>query len=503
MGVIDTNLKHSSPDPSLSGKVIRGSLWILGLRITNKVISFIRIPILAWLLQPEHFGLVGIAALTISIIETFTQPGLALALIRKKDDVDPYLDTVWTVSVIRSVCIFFLIYMAAPNVALFFSAPQAKDIIRIFSISVVIVGFRNPAVLYFQKELNFKKQYVYELSVALATLVVSASAAIILKNAWALVLGGIAGSITRLCMSYILHPYGPRFKVDKEKFVELFNFGKWILGSSILYFMVQQGDDIVLGRLFGVTMLGLYQMAYTLSDLPTTQISQVISHVTFPAYSKIQEDKLRLKRAYEKVFQLVLLGTVALVGGLFILASEFTKVVLSPKWLPVVPILHILLWAGLLKAIKTTTEPVFNALGKPALYTKCYFVQFIILGGAIFPMAKAFGATGIATAVLVSQTVSAVVALVLALRIIELSFADLSRILVVPFLSAGIMMLAVTGAKQVIQGNQVIVFVSLTGFGALVYLISILFVGKVFGLHIILLAKELWYSLRGKSSEGS
>lgn len=503
MGVFDTDLTEKAPDLPLSTKVIRGGLWVIGLRISNKLISFIRIPILAWLLQPEHFGLVGVAGLTIAIIETFTQPGLAVALIRKKGDVRPYLDTIWMVSLIRSVCIFALIILAAPYVALFFAAPEAENVIRVFSITVLIVGFRNPAVLYFQRDLDFKKQYIYEFSIALATLVVSGVAAVILRNVWALVLGGIAGSVTRCFMSYLLRPYKPRFKLEKEKFQELFGFGKWILGSSMMYFLVSQGDDLVLGKLFGVTMLGLYQMAYTLSDLPTTQISQIIGHVTFPAYSRMQDDKQRLKRAYEKVLQLVLTGTVALAGGLFILAPEFTSVVLSPKWMPIVPILYILVWAGLLKAIKTTTEPIFNALGKPAIYTKSYILQFIVLAVAIFPLANASGARGIAIAVLASQAVSTLFALAQAMRIIEFRFGAFLRILITPFLSMALMILIVFGAKQLIDASQVILLLVLGALGALTYLVLSAVGSKVFGFEIIRLIKEIISSFRGEASHAS
>ncbi|MBN1273258.1 MAG: lipopolysaccharide biosynthesis protein [Candidatus Aminicenantes bacterium] len=498
MDLFNADMTERTSDLSLSTKVIHGGLWITALRISNKLLSFIRIPILAWLLRPEDFGLAGIAALTIAIIQTFTQPGLAIALIRKKGNIRPYLDTIWMVSVIRSVCIFALIILSAPYVAVFFDAPEAEAVIRVFSITILIVGFRNPAVLYFQRELDFKKQYMYEFSTALANLIVSGVAAVVLRNVWALVLGAIAGSVTRCFMSYVLRPYKPRFRLDKEKFLELFEFGKWVLGSSMLYFLVSQGDDIVLGKLFGVTMLGLYQMAYTLSDLPTTQISQIIGDVTFPAYSRIQDDKQRLRRAYEKVLQLVLMGTAALAGGLFILAPEFTSIFLGPKWTNIVPILYILIWAGLLKSVKGTTEPIFNALGKPAIFTKSYFIQLIILAGVIFPLTQVSGARGIAIAVLISQAASTIFAVVQAMRTIEFKPWNFLRIWITPLSSMAVMILVVFIAKQLIDANRVIIFLVLMGLGALSYLVLNIIGSRIFGLEIVKLIKEIIHSSRGK-----
>ena len=338
-------------EQTISHRVIKGSFWILALRVSNRALGLLRTIILARLLLPEQFGVVGIAAVTISTIETFSQPGLGTALVQKKGSIEDYLDTAWTASVIRSLLIFAVLYLLAPYVACFFNTPQSEIVLQIFAISVILAGCRNIGVIYFQKELNFRKQYIYEFSATLGNLIVAIPAAFILRSVWALVLGGIAGSIVRFIMSYVLHSYRPRMRFERDKFNDLFGFGKWILGSSILVFLVTQGDDIFLGKIFGATALGFYQMAYMISNLPNTEISQVISHVTFPAYAKIQHDTHRFGEAYLKVLQVITFVAIPLSGGIFVLSSEVTEIFLGEKWLPIVPMIKVLVWSGLMGSI--------------------------------------------------------------------------------------------------------------------------------------------------------
>jgi O-antigen/teichoic acid export membrane protein len=250
----------------------------------NRALGFIRTIILARLLAPEDFGLLGIALLSISMLETFSKTGFDSALIQKKENVESYLDTAWTVSALRGILLFFILLFSAPLIARFFNTPAAAQVIRVIALFTLLAGLRNIGILFFQKELEFNKQFSYEFSATLVDLTVAITLAFILRNVWALVWGGLAASLVRLVLSYVLHPHRPRMRIDREGFQELFGFGKWVLTSGILVFLVTQGDDILVGKLLGVTALGLYQMAYTLSNLPATEVTHMISKVTFPAH---------------------------------------------------------------------------------------------------------------------------------------------------------------------------------------------------------------------------
>ena len=484
--------------PSLAESVVKGSFWIFSLRLTNRLLGLLRTVVLARLLLPEDFGVVGIAALMIATLETFSQPGLATALVQKKENVPGYLDTAWTVSVIRSLLIFILLLLIAPLVARFFNSSQARIILQFLAISVIIAGCRNIGVIYFQKELNFKNQYIYDVSITLGNIVVAIPAALLLRNAWALVLGAIAGSITRFIMSYVLQAYRPRLRLEKEKFNQLFAYGKWVLGSSILVFLGTQGDDIFLGKMFGVAALGFYQMAYMISNLPTTEVTQILSHVTFPAYAKLQDDRVRLKDAYLKVIQMITCFAVPLAGGLFIFAHDLVDIVLSPKWLPLVPLVQVLVWSGLMRALMESTIPIFNATAKPRIHTKWQLVKFVVLALTIYPMAKGWATTGVAGAVLLATAITTVGSLYDAKKLVKYKVAVFVKILAIPFMSLLPALGIIYWGRGSIVVHPVFEGLLLALIGSLVYVGGIYFSDKCSDYNMGRIIKESFHLLREK-----
>jgi len=174
----------------------------------------------------------GIALLTMSTLETFSQTGFQATLIQKKENIESYLNSTWTILILRGFVLFVILYFIAPYAPLFFNVPEAMPIIRVIGFSILLGSFSNIGVIYFYKELEFNKQFIYQFSATLADFVVAISAVLILRNVWPLVLGMLAGRIVGCLVSYLVHPYGPRLNLDIEKIKELFGFRKWIMRLS-------------------------------------------------------------------------------------------------------------------------------------------------------------------------------------------------------------------------------------------------------------------------------
>jgi O-antigen/teichoic acid export membrane protein len=407
MEAIDKQVNPHISEP-LSAKVIKGGVWVFAFRIINRVLGLVRTVVLAHLLAPQDFGLFGIGMLAIATLETFSQTGFQAALIQKKENVEAYLDTAWTVSAIRGVLLFIILVCSAPLIAAFFHSPQATLLVKVIAISTLLSGFGNIGILFFQKELEFHKQFIYEFSATLIDLTTALFLALVLRNFWALVYAGLAANFIRFLSSYILHPYRPRISFQKEKIQELLGYGKWVFASSVLIFLITQGDDIFVGRILGVTALGIYQMAYLFSNLPATEITHVISKVTFPAYSKVKDDPERLRESYLKVLQLTAFISIPLAGAIFILAPQFTKIFLGTKWLPMVPPVKILVLAGMIRSLAATTGPVFGGIGKPDIDTKWQIIRFMVLAVSIYPLTAAWHMLGTSFAVLLSISIATI-----------------------------------------------------------------------------------------------
>ncbi len=463
------NINSKSP-ASLSKRVVQGGLWVFALRILNRGLGFIRTIILARLLAPEDFGLLGIGMLAIATIETFSQTGFGHALIQKKENIDSYLDTAWTISAIRGIVLFLIIFVFAPFIANFFNSDQAILVIRVIAISTLITGFKNIGVLFFFKKLEFNKQFIYELSGTLFDLSVAITLAFILRNVWALIWGGLAGNILRLCMSYWLHPYRPKFRIKKREAKDLFHFGKWIVGSGILGFLINQGDDIFVGKMIGITALGIYQMAYLLSNLPATEITHVVSQVTFPAYSTLQDDLPKLRTVFLKVLQLTIFFSAPIAGGIFILIPEFTQLVMGDKWMPMVPVMQILVFAGLIRSLAGTTGPIFYAVGRPQIETKWQTIRLFILAMLIYPFTVRWGLTGTAMVVSINILIATIGYCVAVLRITKCTLKDFTQSIALPFINMAIMIMAISFIKSSIINIAYLQFFMLMFIGIVSYI---------------------------------
>ncbi|MBN1255251.1 MAG: lipopolysaccharide biosynthesis protein [Deltaproteobacteria bacterium] len=483
------------PETSLSQRVTRGGMWVFVLRGVEKVLGLVRLVILARLLAPSDFGLFGIALLAMSTLETFSQTGFQTALIQRKEDITHYLDTAWTVSIIRGVILFIIIFLSAPHVSLFFNTPEASIIIQIIGISLILGGFSNIGTLYFQKELEFNKQFVYRLTSSLVEFITVVSAALIFKNVWAFVFGMLAGSLTGLIASYVIHPYRPHFRLDLGKIRELFVFGRWVFWSTILIFLITQGDDVFVGKVLGATMLGFYQMAYRISNMPTTEITQVISQVTFPAYSKMQDDLPRLREAYLRVLQLTAFLSFPIAGFIFIFASDFTRIFLGDKWMLMVSAMQLLACAGLVRSIAASSGFIFYAVGKPKIDTTMQIIRFFVLIALIYPLTMKLEILGTSIAVFVSIFVSCIGFIIMTIRITKCSTKKFSQILIFPFINVAVVLVLVSIFKISIK-TGIWEFIALACLCFLSYFIITYLLDKFFNYGMQSLIKESVQSFR-------
>ncbi len=390
----------------LKRKIVQGVSWVFGLKILTRLLSFARIVILARLLTPEDFGLVGIALLVLSILETFSQTGFREAIVQKEKMRKEYLDVAWSILVIRGFILSLIVYLLSPLFAGFFKNPAALPVIKVMALSLVFSGLTNVGIVFFQKELEFGKQFIYQLSGLIADLGTSITLAFILKNAWALVWGKLAGNFVLLLMSYVVHPYRPGFCLKKKEVKELFAFGKWVTGSSIALFLLNQGDDILVGRVLGTVSLGLYQMAYRLSNLPATEITHTISTVSFPAYAKVYKEKEILTKYFFTIFTHTLLFAIPLAGGIITFAPDFVKYFMGEKWYGIIASMQILaVWGGI-RAIGASCGSLFLACGRPDIITKLTFFKLCVLVSIIYPLTVKLGIEGTSLAVVLTAFVS-------------------------------------------------------------------------------------------------
>ncbi len=386
--------------------VITGISWTWALKLSTRAVSFLSIILLARILSPSQFGVYGIAMLIMALLEVLTETGINVLLIQEKGKIENYLNSAWIVSIIRGIFIAISILILAPFVSVFFHSPGSLDVLFLLAIVPFLRGFINPSVIKFQKELNFRKEFWYRLIIFFFGSSVSITLAFLTHSVNGLIFGLIAGVILEIVFSFLFISPKPHFSIDKKYFSRILSRGKWITLSGIFSYLFHNFDNIVVGRILGTGSLGLYQMAYNISMLPITDVADVISKVTFPVYTIISEDRLRLRKAFLKTLLFVSIVTIPFGIILVLFPNEIVKVVLGQKWLGIVDVLRILVIFGVIRAISGSSSALFLSVGKQKYVTVVTLVSIIGLAVTIVPLVITYGIYGAGLSALIGSLVA-------------------------------------------------------------------------------------------------
>lgn len=379
-----------------------GAGWMSFYKLFYRVISFLRIAILARLLVPSQFGLFGIATLILSFLEILTETGVNIVLVQTKEKIEEYIDSAWVVSIIRGLILFSIILISAPFVSSFFNIAKAQEIVMLISLVPLIRGFINPAEVKLQKDLMFKYEFLLRSSIFFVDSVVAIFFIFITNSVYGLVLGLLAGAIFEVVVSFVFIKPTPRLSFNKHYIKDILHKGKWITSYGILGYFGDQGDNIVVGKILGASNLGVYQMIYKISILPLSEISDAVNRVVFPIYVQISNDKERLQKAFLKTSLFLCISVVGFGGIIFLFPREIILIVLGERWIAGAEALRILSIYGALHAIGGSITPLFLAVKKQNYITIMSFFRFLILAITIVPLVIKFGIIGAGYSVLLS-----------------------------------------------------------------------------------------------------
>lgn len=371
-----------------------GFFWVGLTRVSTRGITFIRLAILARILSPTDFGIYAITAITLSLTEILTETGINTILIQEKEKIDRFINTAWIISIIRGFIIGGIILALIPIIEIFFSQSNITSILFLTSLIPAIKGFINPAIITFQKELHFNKDFYFRTIVFIIDSVVAVIATIYLKSPIGIIWGLIAGAVTEVFLSFLFLSLKPAPVLDKTILKLILHNGKWVTLAGIFNYLFHNADDIVVGKLLGTTSLGLYDAAYKISMLPITEIGDVISKAIFPIYVKISDQMKDLQKAFVKtIFSVTLLvvpfGILALV-----FSEELVLLLLGDQWYESIPIFRVLIIFGVIRAILNAFSPLFFAVRKQTYVTTITFVSFIGMIISIIPFINKYGIIG-------------------------------------------------------------------------------------------------------------
>lgn len=462
------------PTGSVFERSAKSGVWVTAIKVSSRLLQILLLIILARLLSPRDFGLMGIALLTLGATQQFTKIGLNTALIQQQqDNIDGYLNTTWVLETGRGLLIFLVLFVSAPYIAAFFNEPGATPLIRVIGLSPLFYGIRNPGAVYFKKDLEFHREFLYRTSGGVAQFVVGAGYALLWPTVWALVFAFVAADVVRSIVSYRLHGYRPWPAFDRAAAAELIDYGKWITGSSIIYYLYSQGDDAFVGWYISATALGFYQYAYRIADIPSTEVSEVVASVTFPAYSKLQQDPEKLKVALLGATRMTTFVTFPMAFGIALIAPSFVPVVLGPDWIPMIRVLQLLALYGLLHSMTRNFGAVWKAIGRPDLITKLGLLRVACIAVLIWPSTAMWGIEGTAAVVVgVYLFPMLPVDVYLISQTTEATMIDIGREYLFPLGPAALMFGILWPARSLVDVPLALELVLLIPAGAMIYVLA-------------------------------
>jgi O-antigen/teichoic acid export membrane protein len=400
-----------------------GAAWMVVARLATRGIGVISTLILARVLMPEDFGLVAMATALVALIELLRAFGFDTALIQNQQAGRDHYDTAWTFNALFGVAAAGVVCLLAWPASVFYSESRVVLVMWVLAAGIALQGFENVGVVDFRKHLQFNREFTFTIGAKIAAFVSTVTAALWLRNYWALVVGVLAGRVWALGASFWMHPYRPRFSLAARR--ELLGFSKWLLLNNFLLFLKSRASDFVIGRIAGARSLGLFNISDEISNLPTTEIVMPINRAVYAGYAQIANDRARLRTGFLNVISVIAAFAVPAGAGIAVTAPLLVPLLLGSQWLDAIPLIQVLAPYGVLIALQTNTLYVYIALGEPRTATLLNALHVALLVPTLVLLTTHAGAMGAAWGCLLVTIVTTPVNIVVLVRRLQVSPRDL------------------------------------------------------------------------------
>lgn len=390
---------------------LAGFGWQSGLKLSVIGLSFVKIFFLARLLKPTDFGLFALVLITIGILEAFTESGINYTIIQSKHTIEEFVDTAWIVSIIRGTLIGIIMILSGRLLSQFYAEPALVGLTALAALIPLIKGFINPALVTFQKQLEFHKESLFHLSRHVVEATLAVGLALVWPSVTVLVVALIGAALFEVVVSFLIIRPRPRLGFNRERGREIWQNARGLTLQAALNYVVENVDDLLLGKILGTYQLGLYHNAYGLTHKLTYEPAKSANHGLFPIFTRLDNEKSRQRRAFYK--SVLSLGFVLLLVAsvLSFLAEPLVRLVLGEQWLAIVPIVPILAAAGLLQAFSSLSYNLLNANKQYALINVNLLVQVVLLVTLLVWLGSTYGLVGAAWAILLTRLLTAPVVL--------------------------------------------------------------------------------------------
>ncbi len=348
----------------LARKTISGLGWSLGAQILKQGWQFLVAVFLARLLTPREFGLVAMVVVFSGFAGLVNDLGFGPALVQRQDIAERHQSSVFWVNVAFGLTIAGLLAAVSPLIARFYHEPRLVPVTILVSLGFPISSLAVVQRASLTRQMDFRSLGLIDIGNATVSGIIAVFLAWSGFGVWSLVAQMLSLAIFEVVGLWCVSDWRPRRLFDRSAIRELFRFSSNLTGFTAINYWYRNGDNLLVGKFFGSAALGIYSRAYNTMLLPLNQITYVVSKVMFPALSRLQEDKARVKEIYLRSVAMIALITFPMMLGLLVVADHFILAIFGTAWAGVIPILRVFCVLGMVQSVYSTIGWIYQSQGR-------------------------------------------------------------------------------------------------------------------------------------------
>ena len=454
-------------ESKMKSQIFSGLIWKFAERFFAEIVTFVVSIVLARLLMPEDYGAIALVMVFITIADVFVTSGFGNALIQKKETDNLDFSSVFFFNIGFSICIYIILFLAAPAIADFYEKPILCAALRVLALRIIIAAINSVQQAYVSRNMLFKRFFWSTLFGTLFSGLVGIAMAYQGFGIWALVAQYLTNTCVDTVVLWFTVRWRPNFAFSIGRLQVLITYGWKILVSGLLDTGYNQLRSLIIGKMYSSSDLAQYNKGQQFPQLIVANINTSISGVLFPAIAQCQDDMDRERDMTRRAIKVSSFVMWPLMVGLAVVAEPLISVMLTDKWLPCVPFLYIACFTFGLWPIHTANLEAMKAVGRSDLFLKLEIIKKI-MGLAVLLVSMRYGVMAIAASQILTSIISTFINAFPNQKLLKYKYTDQIRDMLPSFLLALLMGGLIYPVKCFVESKILLIGVQVI-LGAIVY----------------------------------
>lgn len=440
---------------TLRNKTLSGLKWSFADNTMSQVISFIVGIILARLLSPTEYGIIGMITVFIAVSDSLVDSGLSSALVMKQNCTEVDYNTMFYTNLGFGSVMFIVLFLSAGAISRFYHNAELILLTRVMAVNLIINSFGLVESAILIKKVDFKTQTKVSFISNIISGIIGITLAYLGFGYWSLASRTIAQNIVRVSLLYLFSTWRPKIAYSVESFKEMFGFGSKLMAAGLLNTIYLNIYKVIIGRYFTAAELGYYTRAEQFKNLPSQNFTNTIQKVTYPVLASISNDSAMLKAGYKKLIKLSFFVTSLMMLIMLVNAREIVLILVGNKWIPAIPYLQILCLSGVLYPLHALNLNILKAKNRSDLFLKLEVVKKILVIPVIM-LGIRFGMLAMLWGMVINSVIAYLLNSIWSARLVNYATTEQLRDILPTFLNTGVMVALAFLAGLIVPDNNIL-----------------------------------------------